>query len=103
MQNKTMTVSIPHHLSQAEARERLEKGITKAGVNFSKMAQVTDTWNGNHLDLKIVAMGQTINGKIDVQASAVKVEVELPWLLAAMAEKIRPQIEQEGRKMLEEK
>ena len=34
---------------------------------------------------------------------AVKVEVELPWLLAAMAEKLRPRIEEEGRKMLEEK
>ena len=46
---------------------------------------------------------QTINGRIDVEATVVKVELELPWLLAAMAEKIRPQIEQEGRKMLEEK
>ena len=101
MQTKSITVSIPHHLTQDEARARLQKGITNAATNFAKMAQVTDTWNGNRLDLRIVAMGQTINGRIDVEPTVVKVEVELPWLLAAMAEKIRPQIEQEGRKMLE--
>jgi putative polyhydroxyalkanoate system protein len=102
MQTKSITVSIPHHLTQAQARERLQKGITSTTTNFSKMAQVKETWNGNHLDLNIVAMGQSIDGKIDVEPSVVKVEVNLPWFLAAMAEKIKPQIEQEGRKMLEQ-
>ena len=48
-------------------------------------------------------MGQTITGRVHVQPSTVEVEVDLPWALAMLAGKITRGIEQEGRKMLEEK
>ena len=44
-----------------------------------------------------------MTGRLDVLPHAVKLEVELPWLLAAFANQFRPQVEREGRRMLEKK
>ena len=102
--NKTITVTIPHRLTQAEARQRLQKGIMDLKAQHAaSIAQVSETWNGDQMNFKLAVMGQSITGRVDVQPSAVKLDIDLPWLLAALAEKFRPRIEQEGRKMLENK
>jgi hypothetical protein len=102
--NKTISISIPHRLTQDEARSRLQKGITDLKTQHAaSIAQVSETWNGNQMSFKLGVMGQAITGRVDVQPSAVKVDIDLPWLLATLAEKFRPRIEQEGRKMLENK
>jgi hypothetical protein len=64
---------------------------------------VDDTWTGNQMAFKLTAMGQSITGRVDVQPEAVKLDVDLPWMLAMLAEKIRPRVEAEGRRMLENK
>jgi hypothetical protein len=102
--NKTISISIPHRLTQEEARTRLQKGITDLkSQHAASIAQVSETWNGDQMSFRLTAMGQAITGRIDVQPSAIKLDIDLPWLLAAFAEKFRPRIEQEGQKMLEEK
>lgn len=102
MNNKTITVTIPHRLTQEEARARLQKGITDLKAQHAaSIAQVSETWNGDQMNFKLTVMGQNITGRVDVQPSAVKLDIDLPWLLATLAEKFRPRIEQEGRKMLQ--
>jgi hypothetical protein len=102
MPDRAITVTIPHRLTQDEARQRLQDGIAKLRTQFGGQATaIQETWTDNQLDFRLTAMGQTVTGRIDVMPSAVKLEVNLPWLLAAFANKIRPQIEQQGRKMLE--
>lgn len=102
--NRTIAVSIPHKLTQEQARARLQDGIAELKAKHAGgVANVAETWNGNQMSFHVTAMGQSITGRIEVQPTAVKLDVDLPWLLAMLAEKIRPQIEQEGRKMLEKK
>ena len=102
--NKTITITIPHRLTQQEARARLQKGIADLKAQHAaSIAQVAETWNGDQMSFRLTAMGQAITGRMDVQPSAIKLDIDLPWLLAAFAEKFRPRIEQEGRKMLEDK
>ena len=102
--NKTITITIPHRLTQEECRTRLQKGVADLKTQHAaSIAQVSETWNGNEMSFRLTAMGQAITGRVDVQPSAVKLDIDLPWLLAAFAEKFRPRIEQEGRKMLEDK
>ena len=104
MNTRAISVNIPHRLTQEEARSRLQKGIADLKTQHAgKIASVQDTWSGNHMDLRLAAMGQTVIGRVDVEPNSVRVEVDLPWLLAVLAEKIKPQIEQQGRKMLEKK
>ena len=102
--NKTITITIPHRLTQQEAKSRLQRGLTDLKTQHAaSIAQVSETWNGDQMSFKLTAMGQAITGRVDVQPSAIKLDIDLPWLLAAFAEKFRPRIEQEGRKMLENK
>ena len=102
--NRTITISIPHRLTQDEARTRLQKGITDLKTRHAaSIAQVDETWTGNQMAFRLTAMGQAITGRVDVQPDAVKLDVDLPFILAMLAERIRPRVEQEGRRMLENK
>jgi hypothetical protein len=62
-----------------------------------------ETWSGDHLQFRVRALGQVAGGTIDVAADHVRLEVELPWLLAAFAEKITPVIRKEGTLLLGKK
>ena len=102
MNSKTITISIPHKLTQEEARRRIQSGIADARKQFvGKMTQVEDHWTENHLEFKFAALGQPITGRLDVLPSSINVSVDLPWLLAMLADKIKPEVEQRGRKLLE--
>jgi hypothetical protein len=99
--SRTITVNIPHRLSQAEVRSRIVKGITDAEAQFgAKVAKVEHNWSGNHMDFGVAILGQTVTGDVDVNPTDVVVRVNLPWMLAAFADKIRPQIQQHGQKLL---
>jgi hypothetical protein len=98
---RTITVNVPHKLSQAEVRSRIVKGIADAQSQFgAKVAKVEHTWAENHLDFKVAVMGQTVSGDLDINPQDVAIRITLPWMLAAFADKIRPQIQQQGQKLL---
>src|SRR4051794_23119053 len=100
--SKTVDVSIPHQLGRATAKARLQQGAERLRTQFGgQAAQVEETWTGDRCDFKFSAMGQSITGRMDVQDAAIKLSVDLPWMLAMIADKIRGRIEQEGRKLLE--
>ncbi len=98
---KTISLTIPHRLSQAEVRSRIEKGIADAQREHAgKFSKLDHTWKENHLDFAIGILGQSINGTVDVNASDIVVHVQLPWLLASFADKIRPQIKSQADRLL---
>ena len=102
--NKSITISIPHRLTQEEARTRLANGLTELKQKYAgSVAGLEENWSGNLLSFRLTAVGQSITGRAEVLAEAVKLDIDLPWLIAAMAEKLRPKIEAEGRRMLEKK
>jgi putative polyhydroxyalkanoate system protein len=99
---KTLTLTVPHRLTQDEARSRIEKAIVNLrGSHASKLADVNERWSGNHLDFQLKALGQPITGRIDVLPSDVRLEVDLPWMLAMLSGRVRKQVEDEGRRLLE--
>lgn len=101
---KTLKVSIPHRLPRHEAVRRLQGGFAGLRQQFGQnVAQVEDKWTGDHLDLTASAFGQSITGRLDVRDTCVDVEVDLPWLFAMLAEKIKGQVVQAGTRLLEKK
>jgi hypothetical protein len=48
-------------------------------------------------------MGQNVNGHLEVMQDQVRVEVQLPWILAVIAEKAKTFIQKQGTLMLEKK
>ena len=104
MTSKTITVNIPSRLGQVETKRRLEEGVRSLRTQYAnQIASVQETWTGDHMDFKVAALGQTLTGRLDVLADSVRLEMDLPWLLAAFAEKIKGEVEQRGRKLLEKK
>ena len=68
-----------------------------------KLASIEDQWTEDRMEFRAIALGQTVTGRLDVLDDAVRVEVDLPRLLAAVAEMLRARIRQEGTRLLEKK
>lgn len=102
--SKPVVVTIPHQLGRQGAKNRLTTGLADARTQLSgKFASIEETWTDDRLDFRLVAMGQTVAGRIDVYEDSVRVEVDLPWMLAALANKVTGRIEKQGALMLEKK
>lgn len=102
--SQPLVVSIPHRLGKDEALRRLKGGFSQARANFSGvMSMSEETWNGDRVSFRIGVMGQQALGTVDVNETDVRVAVELPWLLARIADKIVPLIQRETQLMLEKK
>lgn len=101
---KPLVVSIPHQLGQEEAKRRLQTGIGQLKETYgNKLAVLEDKWSGDRLDFRVSAMGQGVTGSIDVADDHVTLAVQLPWFLAALAQKAKTMIQKQGQLMLEKK
>ncbi len=102
MQTKTLDITVPHKLARAEARRRIDASIGKIRTQYAgSFGTIQDRWNGDRLDFTVSALGQQVGGWLDVSDQDVQIHVVLPWLLAQLAERLRPQIESEARRVLE--
>jgi hypothetical protein len=102
--SKPLVVSIPHTLGKQEAARRLQHGVTHMKSQFGdKIASIDDRWDGDRMDFNVGTMGQTVQGHLEVMEDQVRVEVQLPWILAMIAEKARTFISKQGTLMLEKK
>ncbi len=95
-----LTVSIPHQLTRAEAKQRVEQLIDQFERQYGNLGQVQRHWEGDTLCFTLAAAGMTQAGKAFVEDREVRVEVPLPWPLNMLAGNLQKQIEQEGRKLL---
>jgi hypothetical protein len=101
---RTISISIPHDLTEDEVKRRLVTGIADARAKYpTVLKSATESWSGNQMTFRAAALGQTITGRVDVQPKTVVLSIDLPAMLAMLASKIRPMIEQEGRELLEKK
>jgi Putative polyhydroxyalkanoic acid system protein (PHA_gran_rgn) len=99
---KPLIVTIPHSLGKQEAISRLQSSLGQVrSLLAPSVASIEETWSGDRLDFRLIALNQPITGRIDVMDDVVRVEVMLPWVLAAIAERLRSRIERQGTKMLE--
>lgn len=104
MQHKTITLSIPHRLSRDEARTRIQ--TTLAGLktqHAARLANIEEQWSADHMDFRLAVMGQSITGRVDIRDSTVDLAIDLPWILAMLADKVRGEVQREGTKLLGKK
>jgi Putative polyhydroxyalkanoic acid system protein (PHA_gran_rgn) len=102
--SKPLVVSIPHRLGKEEAVRRLKAGLAQVRTNFGGVMQITEEiWSGDRLAFRVAALGQAAAGTMDVADDHVRMEVQLPWLLAKLAAGARAVIEKQGHLMLEKK
>ena len=102
--SKPLVVSIPHRLGRAEAVRRIKSGLAAARTNYSMLFNIhEESWEGDRLRFNLSVAGQTASGLMDFADDHVRLEVQLPWWLAKIAEKLSPAIRRETTLMLEKK
>lgn len=102
--SKPVVVTIPHQLGRPEARRRLEQGFGKLREQVvGRAVAVEETWQGDRLTFRAGVLGQAISGRLDVMDDSVRVEVDLPWFLASIAEKMKGRLQHEGQLLLGKK
>jgi putative polyhydroxyalkanoate system protein len=104
---KPVVVNIPHALGKDEARRRIESGFgnlrQQMAGSVGGMLSLQERWEGDRLNFEGEALGQKMSGRIDVLADAVRIELDLPTMLAMIAERVAGTLKKEGAKLLEKK
>jgi hypothetical protein len=96
-----LTVSIPHQLGRAEARRRIETGFSKLVHLFpGGGGTCSERWDGDRLTFGVAAMGQTVNGVIDVGDAVVTMVIELPGVLGMIANSLKERLQKLGQLLL---
>jgi hypothetical protein len=108
---RPVTVSIPHALGKAEARRRIDTGFGHmrqqiaggVGGMLGSMFVFQQRWEGDRLHFEGSGLGQKMTGRLDVGEKAVDIQLDLPEILAAIADRIAGNLKTEGQKLLEKK
>jgi hypothetical protein len=88
--SRSISMTVPHDLGTTEAKKRIAERFDVLKREYvDKIGQAEVVWVGDTASLRVAALGQTVTAVIDVRPAEVKIEVELPWLLAAMATKVQ--------------
>ena len=97
-----MRVAIPHGLDKDEVRRRLRtRGHEITDHIPGGMANVTSSWpSEDRMTLSVAAMGQTIDGQVDIEDGQVVFEIALPPALGFIEPIVGGAIRKGGQKLL---
>jgi hypothetical protein len=99
-----VTIIVGHRLGKVEAVRRVNEGFARTSGHLGGMiAMEQETWQGDTLNFRMRALGQTAAGSIEVLDDALRIEVSLPWLLAKAAKRLLPILRKEATLLLEKK
>jgi hypothetical protein len=105
--SRPVTVTIPHALGKEEARRRIEEGFGRMRQQITAglggMLAFQERWEGDRLHFEGAGLGQKLTGRVELRDDAVEIQLDLPAMLAAIADLVIGRIQQEGRKLLEKK
>jgi hypothetical protein len=86
----TITVTVPHSLGIETAKKRLAERLEVLRRDYvDKVARSEVSWAGDVATINVAALGQQASARIAVLADQVRIDIELPWALAAIAGKVR--------------
>lgn len=87
--SRSITMTFPHELGVAEAKRRIGERFELMKREYvDKIGRADIAWVGDTAHLRVAALGQNATAEIEVKPADIRVEVHLPWLLAAMANKV---------------
>jgi hypothetical protein len=97
-----ITVTISHKLGRDGAKRRIDDSLAQIRAEVAPYVKTLDyTWQDYSLDFRVVALMQTITGRIEVNEDFVRIDLELPRLLHVIARTIQGQIQNRAAALLE--
>ena len=100
--SQPIEVDLPHKLGREEARRRIANNIHKLQEHIPGGAKVQSGWTGDQLNLRVQALGDSIDCTIDVEDTKVRVRVLLPGMLGMFAGPIQAALQKKGNVLLED-
>ncbi len=104
---RPVTINIPHALGKDEARRRIAVGFGRVQEQLTGgvggMVSFLNRWEGDRLHFEGTALGQKITGRVDVGMDSVQMQLDLPSMLAAIADRVIHKLQDEGQKLLAKK
>jgi hypothetical protein len=98
----TVKISIPHQLGREEAKKRIQGHLGELrSQSAGLITQFDERWSGDAMEFTAAVVATPITGRLQVEDQVVRVEVDLPWLLAALANGVKQAIETNTRQLLE--
>lgn len=102
-----VVVSVPHQLGREEARRRIDEGFGQVRQQVSSgmgaMMAWDQRWEDDRLLFEAKGLGQQLQGRIEVMEDSVRIEIDLPKILAGLAQRIVGRLQDTGRKLLEKR
>jgi hypothetical protein len=84
-----VNISVPHELSQAEARSRVEHLVTDVREKYGhQLSDVHENWNGDSCELGWKSMGMGMSATLQVNPSDVTVDGTMPMAFMAFKGKM---------------
>jgi hypothetical protein len=97
-----ITVTISHRLGREGAKRRIDDSLAQIRAEVAPYVKTLDyTWRDYSLEFRVVALMQTITGRIEVYEDFVRIDLELPRLLHLIAKTIQGQIQNRAAALLE--
>jgi putative polyhydroxyalkanoate system protein len=100
--SQPIEVELPHKLGKDEARRRIANNIHRLQEHIPGGAQVESGWAGDQLNLRVQALGDSVQSTIDVEETKVRVKVLLPGLLSMFAGPVQAMLQKKGDLLLED-
>lgn len=98
---KSIVVTFPHEFGIPEAKRRITEQVeTVKRTYIDKLGHGEMVWVEDTAHLRVSALGQTATAEIAVKPAEIRVEVRLPWLLAAIAGKVEGLLKASGKEAL---
>ncbi|WP_298422665.1 polyhydroxyalkanoic acid system family protein [Rhodoblastus sp.] len=96
-----VSVDVKHSLGAEEAKRRVQAGIEAMKEKYGEQLSVLQVdWSDMHADVVVGAMGHSLKGAFDFLPDCVRVSLELPWILAMIADKAKSLIAHKTENML---
>ena len=83
---KTAGYILPESVIEDNINDRIREQFG-AGV-----PAVEERWEGDRLNFSARSLGQRVSGRVDVMETSVRIELDLPWGLALLAEKLQGRV-----------
>ena len=105
--SRPISINIPHNLGKEEARRRIDEGFGRISNQMTGgvggMVAFQQHWQNDRLNFEANSLGQKMTGRLDVLPDSVHLELDLPEILAMIAERIKARLTNETQKLLLEK
>lgn len=97
-----MRVAIPHDLPTETVRERLKSRSHEMADHIpGGMAEVTTAWpSEDRMTMRVSAMGQNLDGHVDLEEGQLVFEIDLPPALGFLEPMISGAVRDKGQKLL---